>query len=67
MGRMPEEDASAAVAILQRLQLTDKLGPKAERAFRKVEIRAKVSGEMIIEDAQGTLSKFYGMLIKVDK
>ena len=52
MGRMPEEDASAAVAILQRLQLTDKLGPKAERAFRKVEVRAKVSGEMIIEDAQ---------------
>ena len=58
MGRMPEEDGSAAVAILQRLQLTDKLGPKAERAFRKVEIRAKVSGEMIIEDAQGALSKF---------
>lgn len=30
MGRAPEEAGTATAAILQRLQLAEKLGPKAE-------------------------------------
>lgn len=59
MGKAPEEAGTATAAILQRLQLADKLGPKAEAAFRKIGISAKVFGKMINEDAQGALTKFF--------
>ncbi len=65
MGRAPEEAGTATVAILQRLQLADKLGPKAEKAFRKIGISAKVFGKMISDDAQGALVKFFDDVSKI--
>lgn len=65
MGRAPEEAGTATAAILQRLQLADKLGPKAEKAFRKIGISAKVFGKMISEDAQGALIKFFDAVSKI--
>lgn len=65
MGRAPEEAGTATAAILQRLQLADKLGPKAEKAFRKIGISAKVFGKMIAEDAQGALTKFFNAVEKI--
>ena len=65
MGRAPEEAGTATAAILQRLQLAEKLGPKAEAAFRKIGISAKVFGRMISEDAQGALTKFFDAVEKI--
>lgn len=65
MGRAPEEAGTATAAILQRLQLADKLGLKAEKAFRKVGISAKVFGKMISKDAQGALVKFFNAVSKI--
>ena len=65
MGRVPEEAGTATAAILQRLQLAEKLGPKAEAAFRKIGISAKVFGRMISEDAQGALTKFFDAVEKI--
>lgn len=66
MGRAPEEAGTAAAAILQRLQLADKLGVKAEKAFRKIGLSAKVFKKMIATDAQGALSKFFDMVAKIN-
>ena len=65
MGRAPEEAGTAISAILQRLQLADKLGSKAASAFRKIGISAKVFGRMISEDAQRALTKFFNAVEKI--
>ena len=65
MGRAPEEAGTAVGAILQRLQLADKLGPKAEKAFRQIGISAKAFGRMIEEDAQRALNTFLEKVSKI--
>lgn len=65
MGKAPEEAGTATAAILQRLQLAHKLGPKAESAFRKIGISARIFGNMIAKDAQGALTKFFDAVEKV--
>ncbi|MDR2107139.1 MAG: phage tail tape measure protein [Holosporaceae bacterium] len=65
MGRAPEEAGTAVAAILQRLQLASKLGPRAEKAFRKMGISARIFPKMIAQDAQGALSRFFELLSKV--
>jgi TP901 family phage tail tape measure protein len=66
MGKAPEEAGTSASAILQRLQLASKLGPRAEKAFRRIGISAKIFPKMIAEDAQGALLKFFDSLSKIE-
>jgi TP901 family phage tail tape measure protein len=66
MGKAPEEAGTAAAAILQRLQLASKLGPRAEKAFRRIGISAKTFPKMIAKDAQGALLTFFDSLSKIE-
>jgi TP901 family phage tail tape measure protein len=66
MGKAPEEAGTAAAAILQRLQLADKLGPKAAKAFSKIGLSAEDFSRMIAEDAQGALLNFFDLLAKIE-
>ncbi|MDR3187305.1 MAG: phage tail tape measure protein [Holosporaceae bacterium] len=66
MGKAPEEAGTSAAAILQRLQLADKLGTRAEKAFRRIGLSAKTFSSIIAKDAQGALLKFFDMLSKVE-
>lgn len=65
MGKAPEEAGTATAAILQRLQLADKLGKKAVNAFERVGISATDFGEMLRKDAQGALVTFLTSLSKL--
>jgi TP901 family phage tail tape measure protein len=66
MGKAPEEAGTAAAAILQRLQLANKLGPRAVAAFRKIGMSATVFPKMIEKNAQGALLKFFDLLSKIE-
>lgn len=61
-----EEAGSATSAMLQRLQIANKLGPKAAVAFAKLGLSEQEFPKMIANDPQGALLKFFEAAEKVD-
>ncbi|MGP1484908.1 MAG: phage tail tape measure protein [Campylobacter sp.] len=66
LGKAPETAASAADAMLKKLNNIDYLSPKTQEAFKKTGLSVRKFKKMMKKDAQGAIMTFLETLNKID-